>query len=68
MTDWDEVNVRRVALIRKELRSGLTPCEKIELYNLEKAMDRHVRETCPTGFAALDEIRKRARKAGIRLP
>lgn len=68
MVTWYEQNARRCALIRKDVRHGLTAVERLELEHLESVADARLARMAafaPTGPDELEKTVERLKREGV---
>ncbi len=64
---WNDGNARRVFLIRKRLRDGLSHEEQEELERLQWEMSKQLNSSSPLPFDALDKLEEFVEQAERRL-
>ncbi len=65
--EWTRQNMRRVLLIKKQIRQGLTPREEEELDQLQSEMSRQLNAAFPLPFDELDKLEEYVDQAERRL-
>lgn len=55
-SDWEQTNARRVELIRKKVKSSITPDEGRELENLQRLADERIRLLAPLPIKNLESL------------
>jgi len=62
---WDELNTRRIGLIKERRRWGIGPQEESLLGELQTLAERYLDETSPLNMVVLDDLKAMAERDGI---
>jgi hypothetical protein len=62
---WDELNLRRLDLIEKDIETGLTSVENAELDDLDQRADEHLNAVAPLNWEIFEKLKEVAAKDGI---